>query len=46
MPDGGVPGTTGGDGSTNVQFFAECRAAVAEDADSLFFLSEELWARF
>ncbi len=46
MPNGGVFGTTGGDGSANVQFCAECHAAVAESADSLFFLPEEFRAKF
>ena len=40
------PAHTGGDGSGNVQFCAEGHAAVAEDADSLFFLPEEFRARF
>jgi hypothetical protein len=46
MPNGAVFGTTGGDGSANVQFCAECHAAVAESADSLFFLPEEFRAKF
>jgi len=46
MPNGSVFGTTGGDGSASVQFCAECHAAVAEGADSLFFLPGEFRAKF
>lgn len=46
MLDGGVPGTTGGDGAGNVQFCTEGHAVVAEDADSLFFLPEEFRVTF
>ena len=41
MPDGSPAGVTGGQGSQNVQFCAECHALVADDQDSLFFLPEE-----
>jgi hypothetical protein len=41
MPDGSLFGVTGGQGSENVQFCAECHAAVADDQDSLYFLPEE-----
>jgi hypothetical protein len=41
MPDGSLFGVTGGQGSENVQFCAECHAIVADDQDSLFFLPEE-----
>ncbi len=46
IPNGSVFGTTGGAGSASVQFCAECHAAVAEGADSLFFLPEEFRANF
>jgi len=46
MPNGSVLGTTGGEGSQNVQFCAECHAAMADDHDSLFFLPEALRAKF
>jgi LysM repeat protein len=41
MPDGSLFGMTGGQGSQNVQFCAECHALVADDQDSLFFMPEE-----
>jgi LysM repeat protein len=41
MPDGSLFGVTGGQGSENVQFCAECHAIVADDQDSLYFLPEE-----
>ena len=41
MPDGSLFGVTGGQDDQQVQFCAECHAAVAEDQDSLFFLPEE-----
>ena len=40
MPDGAVFGTTGGKGSANVQFCADCHSAVS-DQDHLYFLPEE-----
>ncbi len=46
MPNGSVFGTTGGTGSANVQFCAECHAAVAESQDSLYFPPEEFRAAF
>jgi hypothetical protein len=44
MPDGSLFGVTGGQGSENVQFCAECHAAVADDQDSLYFLPDEFRA--
>jgi hypothetical protein len=41
MPDGSLFGVTGGQGSQNVQFCAECHALVADDLDSLYFIPEE-----
>jgi len=46
VPNGSVFGTTGGDGAESVQFCAECHAAVAEGADSLYFLPREFRAKF
>ncbi len=39
MPNGAVFGVTGGKGSDNVQFCADCH--MATDTDSMFFLPEE-----
>jgi hypothetical protein len=44
MPDGSLFGMTGGQGSQNVQFCAECHAIVADDQDSLYFMPEEFRA--
>jgi LysM repeat protein len=41
MPDGSLFGMTGGQGSQNVAFCAECHAIVADDQDSLYFMPEE-----
>jgi hypothetical protein len=41
MPDGSLFGVTGGQGSQNVQFCAECHAIVAAEQDSLYFIPEE-----
>jgi hypothetical protein len=42
MPDGSLFGMTGGQGSQNVAFCAECHAIVADDQDSLYFMPEEV----
>ena len=41
MPDGSLFGVTGGQGSENVQFCAECHALVTDHQDSVYFLPEE-----
>ena len=46
MANGAVLGTTDGKDSANVAFCAECHAAVADDQDSLFFLPDEMRAKF
>lgn len=46
MPNGAVLGTTGGKDAANVAFCAECHATVADDQDSLFFLPEDVRAKF
>lgn len=45
MPNGSLLGATGGKGSANVAFCAECHGAMADDQDSLFFLPEALRAK-
>jgi hypothetical protein len=46
MPNGSVFGVTGGKGSANVEFCAECHATIADDQDSLFFLPEQMRAKY
>ncbi len=46
MPNGAVLGATGGKGSDNVKFCAECHMVMADDQDSLFFLPEAMRAKF
>ena len=46
MPNGAIVGTTGGRGSSNVNFCIECHAAVADDQDSLFLLPDEFRVKF
>jgi len=42
MPSGQTVGVTGGKGSNNVKFCAECHMSVAEDQDSMLLLPDEV----
>jgi hypothetical protein len=45
MPNGSLLGATGGKGSANVAFCADCHSTMADDQDSLFFLPDEMRAK-
>ena len=42
MPTGAVMGTTGGAGGENLAFCHDCHVAMAQEADHMFFLPEDL----